>query len=44
LGAGHRACVGDHFAMLEATTLALTTILRRVEITSLDADFPMATC
>jgi cytochrome P450 len=34
------SCVGDHFAMLEAT-LALATIIRRTEIQSVDADFPM---
>ena len=40
-GAGPRSCIGDHFAMLEAT-LALATIIRRTEIHSADADFPMA--
>jgi cytochrome P450 len=40
-GAGPRSCIGDHFAMLEAT-LALATIVRRTEILSMDADFPMA--
>ena len=40
-GAGPRSCIGDHFAMLEAT-LALATIIRRTEIQSLDADFPLA--
>ena len=40
-GAGPRSCIGDHFAMLEAT-LALATIIRRVEIRSLDANFPLA--
>jgi cytochrome P450 len=40
-GAGPRTCIGDHFAMLEAT-LALATIIRRAEIRSLDDDFPMA--
>jgi cytochrome P450 len=39
-GAGARSCIGDHFAMLEAT-LALATIIRRAEIQSVDADFPM---
>ncbi|MDT5329440.1 MAG: hypothetical protein QOF31_737 [Mycobacterium sp.] len=39
-GAGPRSCVGDHFAMLEAT-LALATVVRRAEICSIDADFPM---
>lgn len=41
-GGGPRSCIGDHFAMLEAT-LALATIVRRVEIQSLDGDFPVAT-
>lgn len=40
-GAGPRTCIGDHFAMLEAT-LALATIIRRSEIRSLDDDFPLA--
>jgi cytochrome P450 len=39
-GAGLRSCIGDHFAMLEAT-LALATIIGRTEIQSTDADFPM---
>ena len=41
-GGGPRACIGDHFAMLEAT-LALATIIRRTEIRSVSADFPIAT-
>jgi cytochrome P450 len=41
-GGVRRSCVGDHFAMLEAT-LALATIVRQVEIRSLDDDFPVAT-
>ncbi|OBG15725.1 cytochrome P450 [Mycolicibacterium celeriflavum] len=40
-GAGPRSCIGDHFAMLEAT-LALATIIRRTEIRSVDTDFPMS--
>ena len=40
-GGGPRSCIGDHFAMLEAT-LALASIIRRVEIRSLDDDFPLA--
>jgi len=40
-GAGPRSCIGDHFAMLEAT-LALATIVRRTEIHSTDDEFPMA--
>lgn len=39
-GAGPRSCIGDHFAMLEAT-LGLATIVRRTEIASIDPDFPM---
>lgn len=41
-GGGPRSCIGDHFAMLEAT-LALATIVRRVEIHSLSDEFPVAT-
>jgi cytochrome P450 len=41
-GGGPRSCIGDHFAMLEAT-LALATIIREAEIDSLDQDFPLAT-
>ncbi|MEZ0365435.1 cytochrome P450 [Mycobacterium sp. pUA109] len=40
-GAGPRSCIGDHFAMLEAT-LALATIVRGHEIHSLSDEFPMA--
>ena len=39
-GAGPRSCIGDHFAMLEAT-LALATIIRNSEIHSIEPDFPM---
>ncbi len=39
-GGGPRGCIGDHFAMLEAT-LALATIVRYAEIESLDDEFPM---
>jgi len=38
--AGPRTCIGDHFAMLEAT-LALATIVRHTEIRSLEGDFPL---
>ncbi len=41
-GAGPRSCIGDHFAMLEAT-LALATIIRNVEVRSQHNDFPLAT-
>jgi cytochrome P450 len=40
-GGGPRSCIGDHFAMLEAT-LALATIIRRCEIRSVADDFPIA--
>ncbi|QIV80334.1 cytochrome P450 [Mycolicibacterium frederiksbergense] len=40
-GGGPRSCIGDHFAMLEAT-LAIATIIREVQITALDPDFPLA--
>jgi cytochrome P450 len=40
-GGGPRSCIGDHFAMLEAI-LGLATLVRAVECTSLDADFPLA--
>lgn len=41
-GGGPRSCIGDHFAMLEAS-LTLATIVRRVEVLSLNEDFPIAT-
>lgn len=39
--AGPRTCIGDHFAMLEAT-LALATIVRHTEVQSLHDVFPPA--
>ena len=39
--AGARSCIGEHFAMLE-TTLAMATIIRSIEIDSVDQDFPVA--
>ena len=41
-GGGPHGCIGDHFAMLEAS-LALATIIRAIEITSVDDEFPTAT-
>jgi cytochrome P450 len=41
-GGGPRRCMGDHFALLEAT-LALATVIGRTEISSLSPDFPTAT-
>jgi cytochrome P450 len=41
-GGGPRSCIGDHFAMLEAT-LALATVIRAARIESLGDDFPLAT-
>jgi cytochrome P450 len=38
-GGGPRSCIGDHFAMLEAT-LGLATIVRQCQIHSLDDSFP----
>lgn len=38
-GGGPRACIGNHFAMLQVT-LALATIIRTAEIQSMDPDFP----
>jgi cytochrome P450 len=35
---GSRSCIGEHFARLE-TTLALATIIRSMQVRSLDADF-----
>jgi cytochrome P450 len=39
-GAGPRSCIGDHFAMLEAT-LGLATIVRAVRVESLEPRFPL---
>ncbi len=38
---GPRSCIGEHFAMLE-TTLAMATIVRSIEIRSVEQDFPVA--
>jgi cytochrome P450 len=39
-GAGPRACIADHFAMVRAT-LAIAAIIRRTEIRSLEGHFPV---
>ena len=39
-GGGPRSCIGDHFAMLEAT-LGLATVIRNTEIHSIDTHFPV---
>ncbi|CAN5826882.1 cytochrome P450 [soil metagenome] len=41
-GGGPRSCIGDHFAMLEAT-LALATVIRSTHIESMSADFALET-
>ena len=41
-GGGPRSCIGDHFAMLEAT-LAMATIIRCAEIHSSASEFPVTT-
>lgn len=40
-GGGPRSCIGDHFAMLEAT-LAVATIVGRTKVESLEDTFPLA--
>jgi cytochrome P450 len=39
-GGGPRSCIGDHFAMLEAT-LGLATLIKNAEVQSLDDNFPV---
>ncbi len=39
--AGPRSCIGEHFALLE-TTLAMATIIRSMEINSVDRDFQVS--
>jgi cytochrome P450 len=41
-GGGPRSCIGDHFAMLEAT-LALATLVRGARLESLSNEFPLET-
>ncbi|STZ33701.1 cytochrome P450 185A4 Cyp185A4 [Mycolicibacterium smegmatis] len=41
-GGGPRSCIGDHFAMLEAT-LALATVIRAVSVESQNTDLPVET-
>lgn len=40
-GGGPRSCIGEHFAMAEAT-IALSSIVRRIEVASLRPDFPLS--
>lgn len=40
-GGGPRSCIGDHCAMQEAT-LGLATLVRAVDITSIENEFPLA--
>lgn len=40
-GGGPRSCIGDHFAMLEAT-LGLATVVRGLQIEALEPEFPVA--
>ncbi|HXA88322.1 MAG TPA: cytochrome P450 [Mycobacterium sp.] len=41
-GGGPHRCMGDHFAMLEAT-LALATVVRDIEFTALRDELPITT-
>lgn len=40
-GGGPRSCIGDHFAMLEAT-IGLASIVRAARFESIEPDFPLA--
>ncbi|MFK0191121.1 cytochrome P450 [Kitasatospora sp. NPDC090308] len=40
-GGGPRACIGQHFSMLESV-LALAALLREFEVTAIDRDVPLA--
>ncbi|HET7691105.1 MAG TPA: cytochrome P450 [Nocardioidaceae bacterium] len=40
-GGGHRSCIGDHFAMIEAV-IALAALVQRLRFTSVEEEFPLA--